>query len=80
MNSPARGQCGQGNIGVHSQTEQRYKCRVCGKTFSARKGTPFYWLHHAEELVTLVLTLMAYGCPLPAVVMAFQLDERTVHQ
>ncbi|MEZ4726469.1 MAG: hypothetical protein R3E79_04985 [Caldilineaceae bacterium] len=25
-----------------------------------------------------MLTLMAYGCPLPAIVAAFELDERTV--
>lgn len=77
---PASGQLGQGNIGIHSRKEQRYLCRVCGKTFSARAGTVFYWLHHPAALVTLVLTLMAYGCPLQAIVVAFQLDERTVRQ
>jgi len=75
---PARGQVGEGNIGIHSQKEQRYGCRVCGKTFAARKGTAFYRLRTAEETVTLVLTLLAHGCPLQAIVVAFSLDERTV--
>ena len=29
---PAGGQAGQGNIGVHSKQEQRYRCHVCHKT------------------------------------------------
>jgi transposase-like protein len=75
---PARGQVGEGNIGVHSQKEQRYRCRVCGKTFAARTGTAFYRLRTAEETVTLVVTLLAHGCPLQAIVVAFGIDERTV--
>lgn len=75
---PARGQVGEGNIGVHSQKEQRYRCRVCGKTFAARTGTAFYRLRTAEETVTLVVTLLAHGCPLQAIVAAFGIDERTV--
>ncbi len=75
---PARGQVSKGNIGIHSQKEQRYRCRVCGQTFAARKGTAFYRLRTAEETVTLVVTLLAHGCPLQAIVVAFGLDERTV--
>src|SRR5713226_6165566 len=63
---PARGQRGQGNIGIHSQKRRRYICHVCGKTFSERQGTAFYRLHSSVELVTLVITLLAYGCPLQA--------------
>jgi transposase-like protein len=75
---PARGQVGEGNVGIHSRKEGRYRCRVCGQTFAARKGTAFYRLRTAEETVTLVLTLLAHGCPLQAIVVAFSLDERTV--
>jgi hypothetical protein len=28
------------------------------------------------DVVTLVLTLLVFGCPLPAIVMAFRIDER----
>lgn len=75
---PARGQVGQGNIRIHSQKERRYRCRVCGQTFAARTGTPFYRLRTAEETVTIVITLLAHGCPLQAMGVAFGLDERTV--
>jgi transposase-like protein len=75
---PARGQVGQGNIGVHSQAEQRYVCHLCGRTFAATTGTAFYRLRTAADLVTVVLTLLSHGCPPQAVVAAFGLDERTV--
>jgi transposase-like protein/IS1 family transposase len=75
---PARGQSGKGNIRVHSRKEQRFICRQCGKTFAERRGTPFYRLRTSAETVTLVLTLLAHGCPIQAIVAAFGLDERTV--
>ena len=77
---PARGQVGEGNIGVHSQKEQRYRCRVCGKTFAARTGTAFYRRRTPETTMTVVVTLLAHGCPLQAIVAAFGLDERTVRE
>jgi transposase-like protein len=67
-----------GRIGVHSQKERRYKCHGCGKTFSDSYGSPLYGLKTPQWVVTVVLTLLAYGCPLPAIVAAFALDERTV--
>jgi transposase-like protein len=75
---PARGQVGQGNIHIHSHKEQRYRCGICERTFAATKGTPFFRLRTAADLVTLVLTLLCHGCPLQAIVAAFGLDERTV--
>jgi transposase-like protein len=78
VDCPARGQVGQGNIGVHSQAEQRYVCHTCGRTFAATTGTLFYRLHTAADLVTVVLTLLSHGCPPQAIVAAFGLDERTV--
>ncbi len=78
LDCPARGQVGKGNIGVHQIKERRYVCHVCKKTFSATKGTPFYHLRTDLEQVTLVLALLAYGCPVCAIVFAFGLDERTV--
>jgi transposase-like protein len=75
---PARGQQGQGNIGVHSHKEHRYICHVCHQTFAATKGTVFYRLQTDASEVTRVVTLLAYGCLLQAIVVAFGLDERTV--
>ena len=78
LDCPARGQSGEGNIGIHSRRDQRYRCRECGKTFTATKGTPFYCLRSATDLVLQVVTLLAHGCPPQAIVAAFGLDERTV--
>lgn len=74
----ARGQRGKGNIQIHSQKDQRCMCNVCGQTFATTKGTIFYRLRHAPELVIQVLVLLANGCPIQAIVKAFGLDERTV--
>ena len=74
----ARGQTGQGNIGIHAQQEQRFICRECHKTFSATAGTVFYRLRTSAETVVLVVTLLAHGCPVQAIVAAFGFDERTV--
>jgi transposase-like protein len=78
MDCPARGQSGQGNIGVHSRKDQRFMCMQCHKTFTVTKGTVFYRLRTSAELVVTVVTLLAHGCPLQAIVAAFGLDERTV--
>ncbi len=77
-NCPARGQTGQGNIGIHSQKEQRFICHACHTTFSARKGTVFYRLRTSAETVVIIVTLLAHGCPLQAIVAAFGFDERTI--
>jgi len=75
---PARGQTGRGNIGIHSRKEKRFICTECEKTFSATKGTVFYRLRTSAETVAIVVTLLAHGCPLQAIVAAFGFDERTV--
>jgi transposase-like protein len=74
----AKGQVGKGNISVHSQQEERYRCAACQQTFAATKGTIFYRLQTEPERVMQVLTLLVYGCPLSAIVAAFGFDERTV--
>lgn len=74
----ASGKLGLKNIGVHSIKQGRYICHVCGKTFTDTKGSMFYRLRHSVEFVTLIVTLLAYGCPIAAIVAAFGLDERTV--
>ncbi len=78
LDCPARGQVGLGTIGVHSQKERRYKCTVCGRTFAASRGTPFYRVHSPQGLLLVVLSLLSWGCPVQAVVHTFALDERTV--
>jgi len=69
---------GAGQIVIHSQKEQRYRCKRCGKTFSATKDTALYRVHHPTAVFVTVVTLLAHGCPVQAIVTAFMLDERTV--
>jgi transposase-like protein/IS1 family transposase len=74
----ARGKVGQGNIESHGKKRPRYRCKTCGKTFSAEAGTMFEGLRKPKALIVIVVTLVAYGCPTQAIVHAFGLDERTV--
>ncbi len=74
----AYGRKGEEHIVIHSHKEKRYRCKRCRRTFSQTKGTALYRLHKPQELVFVVLTLLAYGSPIQAIVAAFGLDERTV--
>src|SRR5215204_5283888 len=76
----AYGRAGEGHIVIHSQKEQRYRCKRCSKTFSATKGTALYRMHKPHALVATVVTLLAYGCPPQAIVAAFGLDERPIYR
>src|SRR6185369_2278633 len=69
---------GKGNIISHGRKRQRCKCTCCGKTFAYRRGTPFYGLRSEVNEIICVVTLVAYGCPIPAIVAAFERDERTI--
>lgn len=78
IDCPARGQTGEGNITIHSQKEKRCHCTVCGQTFAVSRGTLFYRLRTEPQIVMWVIVLLAYGCPVQAIVRAFGFDERTV--
>src|SRR5438128_10127343 len=75
---PARGQVGQSHVRSHARKDQRFLCTACHKTLAATKGTVFYRLRTAAETVSLIITLLAHGCPLQAIVAAFGFNERTV--
>jgi transposase-like protein/IS1 family transposase len=77
-NCPTSGLKGQGNLRVHAKKEGRLRCTVCRKTFTITKLTPFYGLKTHSALVTIVVTLLAWGCPVQAIVRAYGLDERTI--
>jgi IS1 family transposase len=69
---------GEGNITIHDRKRQRYRCKTCKQTFRARRGTMFEGLRKPMEVVVIVVTLLCYGCPVQAIVHAFDLDERPV--
>ena len=75
---PARGRGGEGNIWIHARTPPRYRCTVCDTTFSAGVGTPFYRRSTDEATIALVVTLVAHGCPIAAIVVAFAIQRQTV--
>ena len=74
----AYGRRGEGHIRIHSRRERRYHCKRCDQTFSATRGTALYHAHLPHDLVVQVVTLLAHGCPVQAIVAACALDERTV--
>jgi transposase-like protein len=78
LDCSARGKVEAGNLVSHGKKRERYKCKTCGKTFCARQGTMLVGLRKPEELIVIVVTLLAYGCPVQAIVHALALDERTV--
>lgn len=80
MGCPARGQIGEGNIRIHCHKRHRYRCTVCKTTFSGRAGTPFFRRRTAEATITQVVTLVSYGCPVPAIEAAFALQAQTVRE
>ena len=74
----AYGRKGEGHVVIHSRAERRYQCTRCRRTFAETAGTALYRLRTARDQVVVVITLLAYGCPIQAIVAAFGLDERTV--
>ncbi|MCG8346945.1 MAG: hypothetical protein MI924_04110 [Chloroflexales bacterium] len=71
--------CGaRDRLSVHTRVEQRYKCQTCGKTRAETCGTPLYGRKRPLWVVRLVFSLLAAGCPRPAIVFACGLDAWTV--
>lgn len=77
VDCPASGKIGHGNIVVHSKARPRYRCKTCGKTFSASEANDVGGLRKPSDVIVIVITLLAYGCPLQAIVHAYGLDEGT---
>jgi transposase-like protein len=71
--------CGaSGRCGVHAIKARRYTCHACGTTCAETTGTPLFGLKPPLWLVLIILALLAQGWPVPAIVFAFGLAERTV--
>jgi transposase-like protein len=75
---PARGRVDEGTVHIHARTPPRYRCTVCGKTFSPRAGTLYYRRSTDETTITCVVTLVASGCPPAAIEAAFGVQRQTV--
>jgi len=53
-------------------------CTVCQRTFSPRAGTLYHRRSTDEATITQVLTLIAHGCPIPAIEAAYGVQRQTV--
>src|SRR5512142_2414939 len=67
----ARGQMGEGNIIIHDRKRQRYRCKICKQTFSARRGTLFEGLRQPMDVrvkpLCMHLTWMSEPSPVGAI-------------
>lgn len=71
--------CGEEErIGVHNHKENLLKCHNCKRCFSVTKGTVFENLHYPIWVVTLILRLLANGCPKAAIAAGFFIDVRSM--
>jgi len=75
---PARGQGENGNITVHRRQQARSRCTGWEKTFRARRGTMCSWQQTPVDMLVLVVTLLAHGCPVRALVAAVGVTAETV--
>ena len=46
---PARGQTGQGNMGIYARQDHRFLCTACPKTCTATQGTACYRLRVVDS-------------------------------
>jgi transposase-like protein len=74
----AYGRSGEGHLVIYRQKVRRYRCKRRGRTFTETKDTAFYRMHKPRWLVLEIMTLLSYGCPVQAIVVAFDVDECTV--
>lgn len=75
------GQVDKGNIrknGHTKQNRQRYLCKLCGQTYSERKGTVFYGLRMEEDKVVQTLAMLAEGNRISSVARVQGIKEDTV--
>jgi transposase-like protein len=68
---------GDGKRGVDKHI-QYWKCQWCDKRFSSRLHTPLYRLKTAENLIVLVLMLLAEGCDISVLVRCSGHCEATI--
>ena len=63
----ASGRKGEGHVVIHSRRERRYECKRCRRTCAETAGTALYRLRTARDQIVVVITLLAYGCPIQAI-------------
>ena len=75
---PRCGASGKTNgIGIHSRQDKRYRCKECGRTFSEPHSTALYQLKK-PDLFVIVVSLLAFGCPVKAIEKTYGLSNNTL--
>lgn len=69
---------GRGNIVGYGRKVRRFRCKTCGRVFSASKGTFFYRLRTDVEVVIEALHLLLEGNSIAAVARVKGVKEETV--
>ncbi len=69
---------GEGTSGIPADAPPRERCTVCDTTFSARAEPPCYRRATDETIITQVVPLVAHGCPIAAIVVAYGIQRQTV--
>lgn len=70
-----------GHVIKHGQTNtgiQRYRCKVCKKTFTATKGSFRYRLHHSEEDIAECIAMLGEKKSLAAIHRIKGIKEETI--
>lgn len=60
------GKIGEGNISFRNRygdqpSQNLFRCKSCNKTFSERKGTPFFGFHLPEEKILTIIRCLVEG-------------------
>jgi transposase-like protein len=60
------GKIGEGNISFRNQygdqpSQNLFRCKLCNKTFSERKETPFFGFHLPEETILAIIRCLVEG-------------------
>jgi hypothetical protein len=77
-NAWQEGKSGKAILSSTDGSDRATAARPAERPQVAKEGTLFAGLRKPTEVIVLVVTLLAYGCPVQAIVHAFGLDERTV--
>jgi hypothetical protein len=75
---PSRDDRGLGHAYIHSRNDQWFQRTVCHKRSTVTKDTVLYRPQTSVEMVRLIVTRLAHGCPLEAFVVTWGFGERSV--
>lgn len=76
----ANGEFGRGNIVIHSQKKQRFRCNICGKTWVAYKNEPYFGIRTDKERFFAAAKFIAQGLSVRKTAMRVNVNSNTVQR